>query len=85
MSHPSLLILDEPSLGLGPKLVSEIFRIVQDINANGVTILLVEQNVFEALQISSRAYVLQTGRVVLEGRGEELLKSDLVRKAYMGM
>lgn len=85
MSYPSLLILDEPSLGLGPKLVSEIFRIVQDINANGVTILLVEQNVFEALQISSRAYVLQTGRVVLEGRGEELLKSDLVRQAYLGM
>ena len=85
MSQPSLLMLDEPSLGLGPKLVSEIFRIVQEINCNGVTILLVEQNVYEALQISHRAYVLQTGRVVLEGKGEELLKSDLVRQAYLGM
>jgi branched-chain amino acid transport system ATP-binding protein len=78
-------MLDEPSLGLGPKLVSEIFRIVEEINANGVTILLVEQNVYEALQISHRAYVLQTGRVVLEGEGKDLLKSDLVRQAYLGM
>ncbi len=85
MSHPTLLMLDEPSLGLGPKLVSEIFRIVEEINANGVTILLVEQNVHEALQISHRAYVLQTGRVVLEGEGKDLLKSDLVRQAYLGM
>jgi len=85
MSHPTLLMLDEPSLGLGPKLVSEIFRIVEEINANGVTILLVEQNVYEALQISHRAYVLQTGRVVLEGEGKDLLKSDLVRQAYLGM
>jgi branched-chain amino acid transport system ATP-binding protein len=85
MSRPSLLMLDEPSLGLGPKLVSEIFRIVQEINCNGVTILLVEQNVYEALQISHRAYVLQTGRVVMEGKGEDLLKSDLVRQAYLGM
>ena len=85
MSRPTLLMLDEPSLGLGPKLVSEIFRIVEEINANGVTILLVEQNVYEALQISHRAYVLQTGRVVLEGEGKDLLKSDLVRQAYLGM
>jgi branched-chain amino acid transport system ATP-binding protein len=85
MSHPSLLMLDEPSLGLGPKLVSEIFNVVQDINRNGVTVLLVEQNVHEALQISHRAYVLQTGRIVLEGKGEDLLKSDLVRQAYLGM
>jgi branched-chain amino acid transport system ATP-binding protein len=85
MSHPLLLMLDEPSLGLGPKLVSEIFKVVQDINRNGVTVLLVEQNVYEALQISHRAYVLQTGRVVLEGKGEDLLKSDLVRQAYLGM
>jgi branched-chain amino acid transport system ATP-binding protein len=85
MSQPSLLMLDEPSLGLGPKLVSEIFRIVKEINGNGVTILLVEQNVHEALELSHRAYVLQTGRVVLEGKGEELLKSDLVRQAYLGM
>jgi len=85
MSHPALLMLDEPSLGLMPKLVSDIFRILGEISEKGVTVLLVEQNVFEALQISHRAYVLQTGRIVLEGKGEELLKSDLVRKAYLGM
>ncbi|MGO9016634.1 MAG: ABC transporter ATP-binding protein [Dissulfurispiraceae bacterium] len=85
MSNPSLLILDEPSLGLGPKLVSDIFRIIREINARGVTVLLVEQNVFEALNISSRAYVLQTGRIVMEGQGQELLKSDHVREAYLGM
>ena len=85
MSRPSLLMLDEPSLGLMPKLVSEIFKIIHEISQNGVTVLMVEQNVFEALQISHRAYVLQTGRIVLEGRGEDLLKSDLVRKAYLGM
>ena len=85
MSNPSLLILDEPSLGLGPKLVSDIFRIVREINARGVAVLLVEQNVFEALDISSRAYVLQTGRIVMEGPGRELLQSDQVREAYLGM
>jgi branched-chain amino acid transport system ATP-binding protein len=85
MSRPSLLMLDEPSLGLMPKLVSEIFKILREISQNGITVLLVEQNVFEALQISHRAYVLQTGLVVLEGKGEDLLKSDLVRRAYLGM
>lgn len=85
MSRPTLLMLDEPSLGIMPKLVSEIFRTIRDISEKGVTVLLVEQNVFEALEISSRAYVLQTGRIVLEGKGEELLESDLVRKAYLGM
>lgn len=85
MSRPSLLMLDEPSLGLMPKLVSEIFKIIHEISQNGMTVLLVEQNVFEALQISHRAYVLQTGHIVLEGKGEDLLKSDLVRKAYLGM
>jgi branched-chain amino acid transport system ATP-binding protein len=85
MSNPSLLILDEPSLGLSPKLVSEIFGIVKDINARGVTVLLVEQNVFEALDVCNRAYVLQTGRIVMEGKGQELLKSDMVREAYLGM
>jgi len=85
MSNPALLILDEPSLGLSPKLVSEIFRIVKDISARGVTVLLVEQNVFEALEISSRAYVLQTGQLVMEGQGQQLLKSDMVREAYLGM
>ena len=85
MSNPSLLILDEPSLGLGPKLVSDIFRIVKEINARGVTVLLVEQNVYEALDICARAYVLQTGRIVMEGQGQDLLKSDQVREAYLGM
>jgi branched-chain amino acid transport system ATP-binding protein len=85
MSNPSLLILDEPSLGLSPKLVSEIFGIIKDISARGVTVLLVEQNVYEALEISNRAYVLQTGHIIMEGKGQELLTSDLVREAYLGM
>jgi branched-chain amino acid transport system ATP-binding protein len=85
MSRPEMLMLDEPSLGLMPKLVSEIFKIVQEISRKGVTVLLVEQNVYEALQISHRAYVLQTGRIVLEGQGADLIKSDLVRQAYLGM
>ncbi|MFI5341391.1 MAG: ABC transporter ATP-binding protein [Candidatus Methylomirabilales bacterium] len=85
MSRPSLLMLDEPSLGIMPKLVSEIFKTIHEISQKGVTVFLVEQNVYEALSISNRAYVLQTGRIVLEGKGDELLKSDLVRKAYLGM
>jgi len=85
MSQPKLLMLDEPSLGIMPKLVSEIFQTIHKVSKKGLTVLLVEQNVFEALHISDRAYVLQTGRIVLEGRGEELLQSDLVRKAYLGM
>ncbi len=85
MSRPSLLMLDEPSLGIMPKLLSEIFKTIHEISQKGVTVFLVEQNVYEALSISDRAYVLQTGRIVLEGKGQELLKSDLVRKAYLGM
>jgi len=85
MSRPSLLMLDEPSLGIMPKLVSEIFKTIHEISQKGVTVFLVEQNVFEALDIADRAYVLQTGRIVLEGKGKNLLKSDLVRKAYLGM
>jgi branched-chain amino acid transport system ATP-binding protein len=85
MSRPSLLMLDEPSLGIMPKLVSEIFERIHEIRKKGITVFLVEQNVYEALSISDRAYVLQAGRIVLEGTGEELLKSDLVRKAYLGM
>jgi branched-chain amino acid transport system ATP-binding protein len=84
MSRPSLLLLDEPSLGIMPRLVAEIFATIRDIRKKGITVLLVEQNVFEALEISDRAYVLQTGRIVLEGRGDELIHSDLVRKAYLG-
>ncbi len=84
MSRPSLLMLDEPSLGIMPKLVEEIFERIHDIRRQGITVLLVEQNVYEALSISDRAYVLQTGRTVLEGNGEDLLNSDLVRQAYLG-
>jgi branched-chain amino acid transport system ATP-binding protein len=84
MSHPKLLMLDEPSLGIMPKLVSEIFDIIGRIRNQGTTVFLVEQNVFEALEVSDRAYVLQTGRIVLEGKGKELLSSDLVREAYLG-
>jgi len=85
MSRPSLLMLDEPSLGIMPKLVAEIFERIHDIRQQGITVFLVEQNVYEALSVSDRAYVLQTGRIVLEGKGEELLHSDLVRQAYLGM
>ncbi len=85
MSRPELLMLDEPSLGVMPKLVTEIFETVERIAGEGVTVLLVEQNVFEALQVCHRAYVLQTGRIVMEGTSSELSQSDLVRKAYLGM
>ncbi len=85
MSRPDLLMLDEPSMGIMPKLVTEIFRTVESIAGEGVTVLLVEQNVFEALQVCQRAYVLQTGRIVMEGSGRELLQSDLVRQAYLGI
>ena len=85
MSNPKLLLLDEPSLGLSPLFVKIIFEIIQEINKQGVTILLVEQNVFQSLKIASRAYVLETGRVVLTGSGQELLSNDHVKKAFLGM
>ncbi|MGH2560092.1 MAG: ABC transporter ATP-binding protein [Thermomicrobiales bacterium] len=85
MLRPALLMLDEPSLGIAPKLVDEIFSTVRDIARDGMTILLVEQNVREALELADHAYVLQTGRTVAEGSGRELLASDLVRKAYLGI
>jgi len=85
MTNPKLLLLDEPSLGLSPLLVKNIFEIITEINRQGVTILLVEQNVFQSLRIAHRAYVLETGRVVLTGRGEELLNDDHVKKAFLGM
>jgi len=85
MSRPKLLLLDEPSLGLMPKLVDEVFDVVVRLRSEGLTVLLIEQNVFEALQVADRAYVLQTGRVVLEGTGDELLSNDGVRKAYLGI
>lgn len=84
MSKPRLLLLDEPSLGLAPKLVAEIFVKFKEINSMGVTILLVEQNARQALALSSRAYVTQTGRVIKEGRGKELLNDPGVQDAYLG-
>jgi branched-chain amino acid transport system ATP-binding protein len=85
MTNPKLLLLDEPSLGLSPLLVSNIFEIIKEINRQGVTILLVEQNVYQSLRIAHRAYVLETGRVVLTGKGEDLLNDPHVRKAFLGM
>jgi branched-chain amino acid transport system ATP-binding protein len=85
MSNPQLLMLDEPSLGLAPRLVDEVLGTVRLLKQEGITILLVEQNVREALDMADKGYVIQTGRVVLEGSGEELLGSDLVRKAFLGL
>ncbi|MFZ5974976.1 MAG: ABC transporter ATP-binding protein [Bacillota bacterium] len=84
MSRPKILFLDEPSMGLAPLLVLEIFNIIRDINASGTTILLVEQNARMALQIANRAYVLETGSIVLSGTGAELMESDEIKKAYLG-
>ncbi|MFM7175075.1 MAG: ABC transporter ATP-binding protein [Caldilinea sp.] len=84
MSRPRLLLLDEPSMGLAPLLVEQIFRIVRSINEQGTTILLVEQNAHAALSIAHRAYVLETGTVVLEGPASEVLASSQVREAYLG-
>ncbi len=85
MLRPRLLMLDEPSLGIAPRLVDKIFETVKELNDQGLTILLVEQNVREALELANRAYVLQTGRVVTEGTGEALLQSDAIQKAYLGI
>lgn len=84
MSHPKLLMLDEPSMGLAPILVDQIFEIIKELNATGTTILLVEQNANKALQIADRAYVMETGSIILSGTGTELCQSDEVRKAYLG-
>jgi len=84
MAHPSLLLLDEPSMGLAPILVESIFSVVKDINAQGTTVLLVEQNALMALAIAHRGYVLQTGEIVLSDSAAALMKNDLVRKAYLG-
>jgi branched-chain amino acid transport system ATP-binding protein len=84
MARPKILLLDEPSMGLAPVLVELIFKTVQEINAQGVTILLVEQNALMALSIARRGYVLETGRVVLTDRAESLRQNDLVRKSYLG-
>ncbi len=85
MSNPRMLLLDEPSLGLAPIMVSKIFRIIQDINNEGITVLLVEQNARAALKLSHRGYVLENGAIKLSGTGSELLDNEEVRKAYLGV
>jgi len=85
MSNPRILMLDEPSLGLAPLLVDEVLDTVRKLKQEGITILLVEQNVREALELADRAYVLQTGRIVGEGSGRELLESDMFREAFLGI
>ncbi len=84
MARPKLLLMDEPSMGLAPLLVKEIFNIIKEINAGGTTILLVEQNAMQALKIADQAYVLETGNIVLSGTGQELLSSPEVQKVYLG-
>jgi len=84
MARPELMLMDEPSMGLAPLLVKEIFEIIKDINSKGTTILLVEQNAKMALSIASKAYVIETGEIVLSGSAQELLNSDEVKKAYLG-
>ena len=85
MSRPKLLMLDEPSLGLAPKLVLTVFDIIKKINKEGVTILLVEQNVRRALEIADRAYILETGKITIKGTGKKLLASKYVKKAFLGL
>jgi branched-chain amino acid transport system ATP-binding protein len=84
MAKPTVLLLDEPSLGLSPILIDAIFTIIQEINAQGTTVLLVEQNALKALDVANRGYVIQTGNIVLTGSAKELLGNDMVRKAYLG-
>ena len=84
MSEPKLLMLDEPSMGLAPILVEQIFDIIRELHKSGATILLVEQNAQMALQVANRAYVLETGKITLAGSGKELLESDSIKKAYLG-
>ncbi|HOV90233.1 MAG TPA: ABC transporter ATP-binding protein [Syntrophorhabdaceae bacterium] len=85
MSNPKLLMLDEPSLGLMPKLVDEMLEAVSQLRSMGMTILLVEQNVFESLQLADRGYVLQTGRTIMEGNAKELLEKEEIKKAFLGL
>jgi branched-chain amino acid transport system ATP-binding protein len=85
MARPKLIMMDEPSLGLAPFLVDEVFRVIEQINREGVTVLVVEQNVAHALKSCTRAYILETGRIALQGTGEKLLQDEHVREAYLGV
>jgi len=84
MSHPKIILMDEPSMGLSPLYVNEIFKIIEEISSLGTTVLLVEQNAKKALSIADRAYVLETGNIVLEGKAKELINDDSIKKAYLG-
>lgn len=84
MSRPKIIVMDEPSMGLSPILVNEIFDIIKEVSAGGTTVLLVEQNAKKALSIADRAYVLETGKIVLEGNAEDLMNDDSIKKAYLG-
>mgnify|MGYP000118832037 FL=1 len=84
MSHPKIILMDEPSMGLSPLYVTEIFDIIRSVNESGTTVLLVEQNAKKALSIANRAYVLETGKIVLSGDAHELMNNDSVKKAYLG-
>ena len=84
MSHPDIILMDEPSMGLSPIFVNEIFQIIQDVNKSGVTVLLVEQNAKKALSIANRAYVLETGSIVKEGAAADLLNDASIKAAYLG-
>lgn len=84
MSKPKIILMDEPSMGLSPIFVNEIFDIIQEISAGGTTVLLVEQNAKKALSISDRAYVLETGNIVLSGKAADMLNDEAVKKAYLG-
>ena len=84
MGRPKVLLLDEPSLGLAPLVVKQVFEVIARVNAGGTTVLLAEQNAFAALRIAHRAYVIEGGRIVMEGKPEDLLGNDAVRKAYIG-
>ena len=84
MSHPKIIVMDEPSMGLSPILVNEIFDIIQEVSAGNTTVLLVEQNAKKALSIADRAYVLETGNIVLSGNAKDLINDDSIKKAYLG-
>ena len=84
MSHPKIILMDEPSMGLSPIFVNEIFDIIKEVSKGGTTVLLVEQNAKKALSIADRGYVLETGKIVLDGKAEDLLHNDSIKKAYLG-
>ena len=85
MSNPKLCMFDEPSYGLAPNLLSEVLGVIKRLRKQGITVLLVEQNVRRTLEVADRAYVLENGRIVLEGKGKDLLQDELVKKAYLGL